>query len=320
LSTHPPAFESFGSALHRPECVLATRSGDVIVPNWDGGVSVVRADGTSHALLASAGRETLRPNGVDLLKDGSFLLANLHETGGVWRLAKDGALEPWLLDVDGVPLPPVNFVTTDELGRTWITVSTTRRPRQAAWRADVADGFIVLVDGRGARIAADGLHYTNECRPDPSGRWLYVVETFGRRLSRFSIGPTGELGPRETVLTLGYGMWPDGFAFDREGGIWITSLISNRLLRWTGGALMTVLEEINQNRIDEVERAFGESRMAAEHLGPIPGTTLQHVTSIAFGGDDLRTAYIGCLHTSCIFRFRSDVPGVPAPYWNAPPL
>jgi sugar lactone lactonase YvrE len=320
MPTHPPSFEPFGSALRRPECVLPTRSGAVVVPNWDGGVSIVRADGTSYALLASAGRETLRPNGIEMLEDGSFLLANLHDTGGIWRLARDGAIEPWLLEVDETPLPPANYVTTDARARTWISVSTTLVPRQNAWRPDVADGFIVLLDRRGARIVADGLHYTNECRPDPSGRWLYVVETFGRRLSRFPIGASNDLGPRETVLTFGRGTWPDGFAFDQEGAIWITSLISNRLLRWTADTIVTVLEEINQDRVDEVERAFVEKRMAAEHLGPIPGTELQHVTSIAFGGADLRTAYVGCLHTSCIFRFRSDVPGIAPASWNAPAI
>jgi sugar lactone lactonase YvrE len=98
---------------------------------------------------------------------------------------------------------PTNFVTVDRRGRTWISVSTRREPRQDAWRPDIADGFIVLADATGARVVADGLHYTNEIRPDPSGRWLYVVETFGRRLVRFSLGDDGGLSGRETVVTLG---------------------------------------------------------------------------------------------------------------------
>ena len=132
-------------------------------------------------LARDAGFE-LRPNGVALAADGSFLLANLGDAGGVWRLDQQGALTPWLLEVDGVAAASRKFRDRRQRGRTWITVSTRCRPRQLAWRADVADGFVVLVDEHGARIVADGLHYTNECRPDPSGEWLYVVETFGRRL------------------------------------------------------------------------------------------------------------------------------------------
>jgi sugar lactone lactonase YvrE len=315
-ATLPPSFEPLAHGLYRPECVLSTPAGDVFVPDWRGGVAVVRADGSRQTWLANNAGFELRPNGIALNADGSFLLANLGDAGGIWRLDQQGALTPWLVEVDGVPLPPANFVTVDDQGRTWITVSTRRRPRQLAWRADVADGFVVLVDERGARIVADGLHYTNECRPNPSGEWLYVVETFGRRLTRFRITRQGQLKSPETVLTLGHGCWPDGFAFDQNQGVWITSLISNRLLRFDGATLHTVIEEANVEHVNAVEEAFASAQMRAEHLGPIPGTRLQHVTSIAFGGADLRTAYVGCLHTDCIFRFRSDVPGAAPPHWT----
>jgi sugar lactone lactonase YvrE len=312
----PPSFEPIGRGLHRPECVVGTHAGDVFVPDWRGGVAVVRADGRQHAWLAENASMELRPNALCLNADGSFLLANLGDAGGIWRLNQQGALTPWLVEVDGVAVPPANFVMVDNHGRTWISVSTRQRPRQLAWRADVADGFVVLIDERGARIVADGLHYTNECRPDPSGEWLYVVETFGRRLTRFPIAQGGRLKSPEIVLTLGHGSWPDGFTFDQHGGVWITSLISNRLMRVDGDVLHTVIEEANTTHVDAVEKAFASGQMRAEHLGPIPGTRLQHVTSIAFGDADLRTAYIGCLHTDCIFRFRAEVSGVAPPHWN----
>jgi len=312
----PSSLEPLGRALHRPECVLGTRAGDVYVPDWRGGVAVIRADGSQHAWLARSDDIELRPNGIAIDRDGSFLIANLGDAGGIWRLTQDGALTPWLLAIDGVALPPANFVTTDDRGRTWLSVSTRQRPRQLAWRPDLADGFVALVDQRGARIVADGLHYTNECRPDPTGEWLYVVETFGRRLTRFRIGTGGSLKPPETVVTFGHGTWPDGFVFDEQHGIWVTSLISNRLLRFDGANLDTVVEELNRDHVNRVEEAFASGRMLAEHLGPIPETRLQHVTSVGFGGPDLRTVYIGCLHTDCIFRFRTEIPGVAPPHWN----
>jgi hypothetical protein len=185
--------------------------------------------------------------------------------------------------------------------RTWISVSTWQIPRQRAWRPDVADGSIVLLDCKGARIVADGLHYTNEVRPDPSGTWLYVVETFGRRLSRFRIAANGDLTEREVVVTLGHGCFPDGFAFDRKSRIWITSLISNRLLRLAGDEVTTVLEELNPDYVADVERAFATGDMRAEHLGPIPGTKLQHLTSVAFGANGTEL-YLGSLHTDCVYR------------------
>jgi sugar lactone lactonase YvrE len=292
--------EPWGRDLHRPECVVATASGDVFVSDWRGGVAAIRRDGLQEQWLDRTPASTLRPNGFAIAPDGSFLIANLGEDGGVWRLDRTGRVTPFLVEVDGIALPPANFVVNDRAGRTWISVSTRQRPRQRAWRSDVADGFVVLVDGRGARIVADGLHYTNEVRPDPRGEAVYVVETFGRRVRRFAIGPGGELREGEAVVNLTSGIFPDGIEFDGDGGLWITSLVSNRLFRLTRDRLQTVVEDVNPAHVARVEAAFASAAMSAEHLGPIPDTTLQHVTSVAFG-DGL--AYLGSLHAQCLYRF-----------------
>jgi sugar lactone lactonase YvrE len=301
--------ERVGAGLHRPECVVAEASGEIFVPDWRGGVTRIGPNGLQETWLARAPALELRPNGVAVLADGAFLLANLSDAGGVWRLQRDGTLEPFLVEIAGAPLPPANFVTVDNQSRVWISVSTRLVPRQQAWRPDFADGFVVLVDDSGARIVADSLHYTNEVRVDPSGAFLYVVETFGRRLTRFRIRSDGSLGDRATALALGHGCFPDGFAFDEAEGIWVTSLISNRLLRLQDGVVETVLEDVNPEFVDDVERAFARGEMRKEHLGPIPGTMLQQLTSVAFGGDDKRTVYLGSLHASCVYRFRAEVAG-----------
>ena len=301
--------EPVGVDLHRPECVVTAPSGDVFVPDWRGGVTRIAADGSQETWLANTAGIDLRPNGIALARDGSFLLANLADAGGVWRLRRNGSLEPFLTEIGGLPVPPANFVTIDDRDRTWISVSTRRVPREQAWRPDLADGFVVLVEGSRARIVADRLHYTNEVRPDPTGAWLYVVETFGRRLTRFRINPDGTLGERQVVVTLGHGCFPDGFAFDPGGAIWLTSLISNRLLRVDDGAVETILEDVNREYVERVEHAFLSGHMRGEHLGPIPGTTLQQLTSVAFGGRDGRTVYLGSLHATCLYRFTADVTG-----------
>jgi sugar lactone lactonase YvrE len=294
------ALTPLGSNLQRPECVLVDRENGVYVPDWRGGVTRIAAGASQQTWLARDAPVELRPNGIEIMPDDSFLLANLGDAGGVWQLRRDGTLLPFLTSIGQTTLPPTNFVVRDG-ERIWISVSTRHVPREQAWRPDVADGFIVLVDRGGARIVADGLHYTNEVRPDPSGRWLYVVETFGRRLSRFRIGANGDLTGRDVIVTLGRGCFPDGFAFDRTGRIWITSLISNRLLRFDGSRLETVLEEVNAAHVDEAERAFATDGMRKPHLGPIPRTTLQHLTSVAFSPDQT-TLYLGSLHADCVYR------------------
>ena len=303
----------FGRDFHRPECVLSTPGGDIFVPDWRGGVTRIRPSGSQDTWLAASPGFDLRPNGIALAPDGTFLLANLSDTGGVWRLDRDGRLTPFVTEIGGRPLPPANFVTVDAWDRTWISVSTRHVPRQQAWRSDVADGFVVLVDRQGARVVLDGLHYTNEVRPDPTGTWLYIVETFGRRVTRCPIATDGHLGAREVVVTLGYGSFPDGLAFDDAGDVWLTSLVSNRLLRARhDGGVDTVIEDANPAHVERVEVAFATGAMQAEHLGIVPGTTIQQLTSLAFGGADRRTVYLGSLHAPCLYTFRTTISGPPS--------
>jgi sugar lactone lactonase YvrE len=308
----------FGQELHRPECVLPTPSGDVFVPDWRGGVAVVRADGSTQYWLANDDKIDLKPNGIAFYPNGDFLIANLGDSGGIWRLDRSGNLTAVLTELNGSPLPPANFVYLDEEERIWITVSTRHRPRQNAWRHDISNGFVVLLDRNGAKIVADGLHYTNEARVDPSGRYLYVIETFGRRLLRYPILGSS-LGKQEITLQLDIGCLPDGFAFDEDGGIWITSLVSNQLLRLgPDGRLQSVLAETNNAWIAEVSAAYMQNTMTKKHLGPIPDTRFQHLTSIGFGGPDRKTGYLGSLHAECLYKFTSDVAGVKQPYWDYP--
>jgi sugar lactone lactonase YvrE len=328
--TTPDPLESFtvdldglafvGEGLHRPECVLCTRRGDVYVADWRGGVTVIRPGGHQQlfGVQDDGGRgEPLRPNGIALRPDGSFLLADLSELGGVWHLTRDGRLRPFLREVDGVGLPPTNFVLVDHADRVWVTVSTTRRPRQLDYRLDARSGFVALVDRRGARIVADGLGYTNEVALDAGGEWLYVNETFGRRLTRFRVGPDGALSARETVATFGHGTYPDGLTLDARGGAWITSVVSNRVIRVApDGAARVVLEESDPAYVEAVEQAFLAGTMGRPHLDANPGRRLRSVSSLAFGGPDLRTAHLGCLLGDRLATFHAPVAGVPPSHWE----
>jgi len=85
-----------GKELHRPECVLATAAGHLFTADWRGGVAHVFPDGSQNLYLAQpVDGESLKPNGIALLSDGSFLLAHLGaERGGIFRLQRDGTTRP----------------------------------------------------------------------------------------------------------------------------------------------------------------------------------------------------------------------------------
>jgi sugar lactone lactonase YvrE len=309
-----------GSGLVRPECVLANHRGDLYTADWRGGVAHTRPDGSQSLYTAPmVDGLTLRPNGVALLADGSFLVTQLAESdGGVYRLTRDGAIRPWLMQVDGIDLPPTNFVVQDGAGRTWITVSTRQTPRARAYRGDVADGFIVCVDAQGsAAIVADDLGYTNEVALDADGQWLYVNETFGRRVSRLRVRQNGTLGPTETFASLGEGTYPDGLAFDEAGHLWVVSIVSNRLIRIApDGSQRIWLQDVEPEHLAWTEAAYQAGEMGRPHLDGVRSQRLRNISSIAFAGPERRTGVLGCLLGDQLLTLNMPAPGLAPHHWS----
>lgn len=312
------SIQFLGGGLQRPECVLCTRAGYIYAADWRGGVSRIAPNGELLSYLSKSAPFQIKPNGIALLPDGNFLLTHLGaDDGGVYHLDRQGNLKPFLLEVDGAPLPPTNYVHLDANNRVWITVSTRISPRHLAYRKDNADGFIVMVDDKGARVVADDLGYTNECVVHPGGEWLYVNETFTRRLSRFSIAGDGSLCNKEIITEFGHGVFPDGLTFAEDGSVYVTSIVSNRVIRVDENGGQTVLLEDNDaQHVDWVERAFQASEMGRTHLDQVKSQRLKNISSLAFGGDDLKTAFLGCLLGDQIAYFHSDVAGVPPVHWD----
>ncbi len=297
-------------------------SGRLYVADRGGGILRIEPDG-SQSLLPWRQPADLRdfiPNGFALLPDGTFLVANMGHDGGVWTRRPGGRVEPYLMEADGERLAKANFVFNDEQGRVWVTVTTRSDPLSKAMtglgQRECRDGFVCLRDRKGARIVADGFAFTNEARIDPSGQWFYVVETQGRRITRFRIGAHGDLSGREIFTTFGHGTFADGMAFDAEGHLWVTSIVSNRLWRVApDGKATMVFEDGNAAHIAEVERVLTDGSIRREHFYMKSGTRVQNIASIAFGGADLRTAYLGSLSGDTIAAFRAPVAGLPLPHW-----
>ena len=312
-----------GHDLKRPECVLCMPSGRLYVAHRGGGILRLEPDGR-QALLKwqmPAGAHDFIPNGFTLLPDGTFLIANMGHDGGVWARRPGGQVQPYLMKVGGEKLAKANFVFNDEQGRIWITVTTRSDPLSKAMtglgQPELKDGFVCMVDGKGARILADGFAFTNEARIDPSGKRLYVVETQGRRITRFKLGASGELSGRETFTTFGHGTFADGMAFDAEDHLWVTSIVSNRLFRVApdGGAEL-VFEDGNPELIAKVEKALSDGTITRDHFYIKSGARMQNIASIAFGGADLRTAYLGSLAGDTLPMFQAPVAGLPLPHWT----
>lgn len=309
-----------GSGLTRPECVVTHRSGLVFAADWtdNGGVAIIAPDGTVTRHLSSKRR--IRPNGIALEDDGSFLIAHLDDReGGVFRLHPSGEVTPVVTMLNGDPLPPTNFVTKDAMGRLYITVSTRSVPRHHAANPATADGFIVMTPPVGRSIVvAEALGYTNEAILSPDGESLFVNETFGRRTSRFPVNADGTLGERVVLADWGDGIYPDGLALDEDGGIWMVSIISNTVIRLDANSnRTTILEDRNEDFVREVEDAYRLHQLDRALLDRPHTGTLKNVSSLAFGGPDRQTAYLGCLLGTSIATFRARMAGYAPPHYSA---
>jgi hypothetical protein len=317
--TGPEGLGWIGEGLDRPECVLCTAAGDTYVSHRTGLTRIDAAGRTTHRVFGTS--PDWMVNGIAIDRDGSFLVANLGRVGGVWRWSSRGGLVPFVTEIEGVPLPgAANFVGLDGQGRAWISISTRLQPRDLAFNRGREDGFVIQVDGTGARIAAEGFGFTNEAHVDPSGRFLYVNETYARRLVRFAIGADGTLGRRETVTEFGDGAFPDGFAFDTQGHVWVACVVANRLIRVApSGAQEIVLDDSDPDLDRIADAAWAAERFDRALLNLGEARRLGNLASVAFGGLDLRLIHLGSLAATRVATLRSPVAGVAPHHWDIRP-
>lgn len=320
-----------GNGLQRPECILAERDGSLWAADARGGVVHLLPDGqqrivTQHeqTAFAAAGSEAERytagtlPNGLAFARNGDFLIANFG-TDRLELMTRDGRTRVLHDTIDGLAIGKTNFVLRDSKDRLWLTVSTRIRNWMDAFSPDIADGYIALIDERGIRIVADGFAFTNEIRFDASEEWLYVVETTGQHVSRLRVQPDGSLTGREIFgpRKLGASGFPDGIAFDAFGNLWGTLIMSDILFVLTPeGDYLEVLVDGDPVASATLETAFRAGRVSPDTLLATGGQLANWFASVTFGGQDLRTCYIGSLRGTRIPFFRAPVAGLPMVHWH----
>ena len=324
------AIQMVGHDLLRPECILAEADGTLWTADARGGVMRIDADGTQTLIAQQTDNvstpvahdaeqlvlgKTL-PNGLAFDRDGNIVIANFG-TDAIELMNRDGASRTLYDRIDGVPLGKTNFVLTDSKGRVWFTVTTRQVPWTRSINEKTADGYVGLIDENGIRIVADGFVGTNEIRLDANEEWLYVVETNARRISRLRIADDGSLNDREIYGPQDLGGFPDGFAFDAHGNLWITLILNEKLIALTPeGDVLTLLDDGNPEAIARYELHYAQGTTTPELMGACRGTLAPMMASITFGGPDLRTVYLGSLAGTALASFRSPVAGLPLAHWR----
>lgn len=311
----PADLTQIGTGLNRPECVLAARDGSLYTGDWTVGIAQIAPDGTTGpAVEADLVGQGFRPNGIALMPDGDFLFANMGRAGGVWRVGRQGDARPFAIEIAGQPIPRTNFVLVDG-DRVWITISSRTR-RHEHFTAEEDSGQILLVQNGEVALAADGLNWTNEVRISPDGSFLFVNETFACRTTRYEVAADGSLNNPVQINYPG-DTYPDGMAFDSEGALWIICVISNRLIRVALDLTWTVLfEDVDRMELARVASSYASGQLTWADLAQCRGSRVSNLASLAFGGTDLKTLYLGGLGIERVQVLRSPVAGAPLAHWR----
>jgi gluconolactonase len=322
------AISFLGDGLQRPECILAERDGTIWAADARGGVMRIAPDGAqsfvgpkSELSPGGAGfderyvqtRGSL-PNGLAFDRNGDFLIANFG-TDRLDVMTRDGATRVLIDQIEGRPIGKANFVTRDSKDRLWLTVTTRMIPWTRHVETMSEDGYIAVIDGKGARIVADGMCGTNELRFDASEEFVYVAETTARRISRFRVDGD-RLTKHEVYGPSNVGGFCDGIAFDSHGNLWSTLIMADRLIAITPeGDLLTLLDDGNAQATAALDAAWRVGQVTPALMPQATGTLCPWMASLTFGGADLRTVYLGSLRGERIPYFRSPVAGLPLIYW-----
>ena len=220
----------------------------------------------------------------------------LHENGGLIVGGRDiawvgfGGEAPVSLLTSDVTPEAVGFndLTTDATGRIWVGT--------IAFRVFGGDpprpGHLHVIDLEGsARTVSDNIMLTNGLGFSPDGQKLYHSDARSNVVRVYAIESDGSVSGWQPFATLD-GKTPDGLAIAEDGSVWVALANSGCV------------------------RVYNSDGSHQQDI-PVP---LPMVTSLCFGGSDLRDLYIvtgsrGGPNDNCgsVYKTRSDVPGLPVP-------
>lgn len=324
------SIQFIGRDLQRPECIIAQPDGTLWSADARGGVMRIGPDGGQQLLAPTLtdsapvdfqqryvqSQGASLPNGLALTADGDFIICNWG-LDRIERLDRRGHLTVLHDHLEGRPLGKTNFPLRDSRGRIWFTVTTTQQPWTDSINSGVLDGYIGVIDEQGIRIVAEGFGGTNEIRFDDREEWLYVVESNVRRISRLRLRPDGSLGEREVYGPAELEGFPDGFAFDTYGNLWVTLVMSDKLIALSpDGEVLTLLDDGDPQATARLNRHYADKTLTPDIMQAARGTLAPWLASITFGGPDLRTVYLGSLQGTRIPYFRAPVAGQPLIHWR----
>jgi gluconolactonase len=263
--------------LNHPEGLAIDRAGNVWCGGEEGEIYRISADASRIELMATTGGFTL---GMAFDAAGRLYTCDLKHAA-VFRFdPATGALERFGQG-DGTARMNVPNVPAVDVQRNCLYVSDSfhfQHPGPGVWRFDLDSGAGTLWYERHLRFA-------NGMALSADRSWLYVAETFARRVVRIPIQADGSAGMAQPFVQ-DVPALPDGLAFDVEGRLYVACYEPSRIYRVDTSGQIELL-------IDDPQA----------HM-------LCHPTNCAFRGTELFTSNLGRWH---ITRTEVGVAGLPLP-------
>lgn len=317
LTLRPADLARVGRGLARPENVLAFRDGTVFASSNKGHITRIAPDGRQWRI----GQVPHDAPTTMALGDDDSLIVNNTGDGNIYRLHLDGRSELLLDTIEGRPIGSANYVFLDSKRRLWIAVATRNTPPHGPADPTNAIGYIALLEDGEARVVADGLAWPNEVRLDATESYAYVPETMAQRVVRFRVTSSGELTDKEVFgpESLGAGILPDGIALDQEGNVWVALLSGNGVVVISAdGSTHTLFEDRNEAGLTALAAEYEARAIHFPTILGCSGPHIQTLTSIGFGGPELKTVFMGSLLMPHLLSFESPVAGLPLRHQHRP--
>jgi gluconolactonase len=298
-------FEIVAEGLRFPEGPVAMPDGSVILVEIAAGrITRVRPDGTLETIAEPGGG----PNGLALGPDGKLYCCNNggfdwvehpaglliphgqasdYSGGRIERVdPATGVIELLYTSGDhGCTLKGPNDIVFDAHGGFWFTDHGKNRPRER----DITGIFYARADGSHLEEVIFPSENPNGIGLSPDGATLYAAETYTCRLTAYRV-----TAPAKVELTAGLG--GPGIPLYRPAGY----KFFDSLAVEAGGNICVAT--IGESGISVVSPA-GE-------LVEFVSTPDPFTTNIAFGGDDMQTAWITLSGTGKLARCRWPRPGL----------
>ncbi len=192
-----------------------------------------------------------------------------------------------LLDQEGAGGVGFNDLTTDTAGRVYVG-SLGSSPFDRGSESKTGCLHMIDLDGS-TRTLSDGVRLTNGLGFSPDGSRLYHSDSREQLVRSYPVRGDGSVGPWEVLARIDRGA-PDGLTVAIDGSVWVAI---------AGDGCVRVFEP------------DGSERPRVEVPQPM-------VTSVCFGGDELRELYIvtgsvGCDsdHAGSVYRTSAGVAGLP---------